>query len=180
MERNRNLEYYLQLEYPITLYRAEEGGYVAEIEDLPGCITEGETLDEVYANIEQARLAWIEVAYDDELAIPLPRNEQEYSGRFLVRIPKSLHRRLAEQAKREGVSLNQYAEVLLSTNLTAASAKPNQILINSLKQVIKEGITTRQVFRYRTSHYIGQTLLDQETIENYVPQLELSEEYSAA
>ena len=110
----KTLEYYLGLDYPITIYRAEEGGYVGEIEDLPGCITEGESLEEVTQRIEEARKAWIETAYEDGIEIPLPRTDEQYSGKFIVRIPRYLHRRLAEQATREGVSLNQYVGCLLS------------------------------------------------------------------
>ncbi|MEQ9549089.1 MAG: type II toxin-antitoxin system HicB family antitoxin [Coleofasciculus sp. G3-WIS-01] len=44
------LEYYLNLQYPVTLCPASERGYVAQIKDLPGCLTQGETLDEVIAN----------------------------------------------------------------------------------------------------------------------------------
>lgn len=46
--------------------------------------------------------------------IPLPSSDNSYSGKLLVRMPKSLHRRLAETAEREGVSLNQYIVSLLS------------------------------------------------------------------
>ena len=112
------VEYYLQLNYPITLYQAEEGGYVAEIEDLPGCLTEGETLEEVSQRIEDARKGWIQAAYEDGVEIPIPRTDEEYSGRFLARIPKSLHRRLAEQARYEGVSLNQHVESILSAGVS--------------------------------------------------------------
>lgn len=112
------LEYYLELNYPVTLYRAEEGGFAAEIEDLPGCLTQGETVEEVIENIEEARQLWINLAYEDGFEIPIPRTDEEYSGRFLVRIPKSLHRRLAEQARYEGVSLNQYVESMLSTGVS--------------------------------------------------------------
>jgi len=112
------VEYYLELNYPVTLYQAEEGGYVAEIEDLPGCLTEGETLEEVSQRIEDARKAWIQAAYEDGVEIPIPRTDEEYSGRFLVRIPKSLHRRLAEQARYEGVSLNQHVESILSAGVS--------------------------------------------------------------
>jgi len=45
---------------------------------------------------------------------PLPSSDNSYSGKLLVRMPKSLHRRLAETAEREGVSLNQYIVSLLS------------------------------------------------------------------
>lgn len=41
-------------------------------------------------------------------------SEEEYSGKFLVRLPKSLHRQLAEEAEREGVSLNQWITAILS------------------------------------------------------------------
>lgn len=111
------IEFYLGLNYPITIYRDEEGGFVAEIEDLPGCITEGETLEEVNQRIGDALEGWIHAAYEDDVEIPLPRTDEEYSGKFMVRIPKYLHRRLVEKAKREGVSLNQYVESILSAGV---------------------------------------------------------------
>ncbi|MGJ5631368.1 toxin-antitoxin system HicB family antitoxin [Nostoc edaphicum] len=109
-----SLEYYLKLQYPVTLYPDSQGGYVAQIKDLPGCLTQGETLKETMANINEARELWIETAYEASDDIPLPSSDNSYSGKFLVRIPKSLHRRLAETAEREGVSLNQYIVSLLS------------------------------------------------------------------
>lgn len=64
---------YFQVSYPITLYPdTEVGGYVAEIKDLPGCLTQGETLDETIANINEARELWIETAYEAGREIPLP------------------------------------------------------------------------------------------------------------
>jgi hypothetical protein len=41
--------------------------------------------------------------------IPLPSYQEEAGGKILLRMPKSLHRRLLRQAEREAVSLNQYA-----------------------------------------------------------------------
>jgi antitoxin HicB len=64
---------YLNLNYPITLYPDDErGGYVVEILDLPGCLSEGETLEEAVANINEARELWLEVAYESGRSIPLP------------------------------------------------------------------------------------------------------------
>ncbi|HAZ47987.1 MAG TPA: toxin-antitoxin system HicB family antitoxin [Cyanobacteria bacterium UBA11369] len=108
------LEYYLNLQYPVTLYPASEGGYVAQIKDLPGCLTQGETAEEVIENINEARELWIETAYESGDDIPLPSTEVTYSGKLLLRMPKSLHRRLAQQAEQENVSLNQYIVFLLS------------------------------------------------------------------
>ena len=108
------LDYYLNLQYPVTLYPDQEGGYVAQIKDLPGCLTQGETLDEAIANIQEARELWIETAYEAGDEIPLPSTDDTYSGKLLLRMPKSLHRRLAEKADRENVSLNQYIVSVLS------------------------------------------------------------------
>jgi len=107
------LEYYLKLQYPITLYPDIEG-YVAQIKDLPGCLTQGETLEETMTNINEARELWIETAYEVGDNIPLPSTDDNYSGKLMLRMPKSLHRRLSETAEREGVSLNQYIVSLVS------------------------------------------------------------------
>ena len=75
-EMNRSpLEYYLSLRYPIAIYPEAEGGYVAVIKDLPGCITQGETPDEIMANIEEARQLWIETVYEHGDEIPLPSDD---------------------------------------------------------------------------------------------------------
>lgn len=108
------LEYYLNLQYPVTLYPDREGGYVAQIKDLPGCLTQGETLEETMTNINEARELWIETAYESGDEIPLPSTEENYSGKLLLQMPKSLHQRLAEEAERENVSLDRYIVFLLS------------------------------------------------------------------
>ncbi len=140
-KNTRELEYYLNKHYPFVVYPADEGGYVAEIEELPGCITQGETLEEVSERIENARHAWIETAYEDGLEIPLPRTEEEYSGKFIIRLPKYLHRRLSEQAVREGVSLNQYVESILSAGVAT------QNVIDEIKTGLAK--ISKQIDAYR-------------------------------
>ena len=107
-KEKKSLEDYLSLRYPVVLVPEEEGGYTAMIPDLPGCLSVGETPEEALAMIEDARRLWIETAYEHGEEIPLPSTERVYSGKFLVRMPRSLHQRLVEDAEREGVSLNQY------------------------------------------------------------------------
>jgi len=75
------------------------------------------------ANLEEARRLWLEAAYEHGDEIPLPSTEREYSGRVLVRMPKSLHRRLDEEAKAEGVSLNQYIVSLLAERSSLRALK---------------------------------------------------------
>lgn len=114
-KESKPLEYYLSLKYPVSIEEAPEGGYFVQIKDLPGCFSQGETVEETLENIEDARRLWMESMYEDGNAIPLPgAAEKQYSGKFNVRIPKSLHRKLDEIAEQEGVSLNHFLVSTLS------------------------------------------------------------------
>ena len=117
---NKQLEYYLELDYPIIIKKLKEldgGGYFAEIPDLPGCYSDGETPQEAYDNIQDAKKCWLEVAIEKEYDIALPNiDNEEYSGKFTLRIPKTLHKQLAKTSKEEGISLNQYIQTLLAYN----------------------------------------------------------------
>lgn len=103
---NKKLDYYMGLPYSITLHPSPEGGYAIAIPELPGCITQADTADEALGMIEDAKRCWLESCIEDGIEIPEPHRD-DYSGRFNVRVPKSLHRYLAELAKKENVSLNQ-------------------------------------------------------------------------
>ena len=110
------IEYYLQCPYRLEIVPdVDEGGYVASYPELNGCITVGKTLDDVVKNAEDAKREWIIAALENHIAIPDPTNS-EYSGQFKLRLPKSLHRSLAQHSKEEGVSMNQYCVYLLSKN----------------------------------------------------------------
>jgi antitoxin HicB len=110
----RPLADYLAMEYPFDVIADPDGGYVIRFPDLPGCLTQVDHLDEVGPMAAEIRELWIESAYDHGHDIPLPTYPEECSGKFNLRLPRSLHRRLAEAAERDGVSLNQYAVMLLS------------------------------------------------------------------
>ena len=113
----KTIDYYLSLPYRLEIIPdPDEGGYVASYPDLPGCITVGETLESVIENARDAKKAWLEAALADGIPIAEPSSADEYSGQFKLRIPKSLHRSLAEHSKQEGVSMNQYCVYLLSKN----------------------------------------------------------------
>ena len=71
MER-KDLKFYLSLHYPITIHTDPDGGYVAEIEELPGCMTQAETIDEAFKAIEDARQVWLKGTYEMAQDIPLP------------------------------------------------------------------------------------------------------------
>lgn len=72
---------------------------------------------------EDAKKEWLTAALESGVEIAEPASQNGYSGQFKLRIPKSLHRRLAEHSKEEGGSMNQYCVYLLSRNDALESAE---------------------------------------------------------
>jgi antitoxin HicB len=116
MMSSKDVEYYMSLPYKIELTPEEDGGFSASIPDLKGCVAFGETVAEAYQIITEVKQNWIEIALEQGWQIPEPFPEQikEYSGRFVVRIPRYLHRELAQMAQMEGTTLNQLSVAFLS------------------------------------------------------------------
>lgn len=113
----KTLNDYMAMSYKMEIVEdKDEGGFVVSYPDLPGCITCGETIESAIANALDAKKIWIESALSGGLTIYEPDSLEEYSGQFKLRIPRSLHRMLAEHSKREGISMNQYCVYLLSRN----------------------------------------------------------------
>ena len=94
----------------------DEGGFIVTYPDLPGCISCGETIESAVANAIDAKEVWLEAAIEEGIEINEPDSLDDYSGQFKLRIPKSLHKSLAEHSRREGISMNQYCVYLLSKN----------------------------------------------------------------
>ena len=113
----KTIEYYLSLPYKMELVAdVDEGGYVVCFPDLRGCISSGETVEEAVSNAKDAQREWMIAAMEEGYEIPEPDDLEEYSGQFKLRLPKSLHKQLAEHSRREGISMNQYCVYLLSRN----------------------------------------------------------------
>ncbi len=102
-------------EYPLNirpLTKEEGGGYLVEAPDLPGCMADGETIEEAMLEIHDAISSWIKSAKAHGDTIPKPSVPNNLSGQWRMRVPKHLHAALAIQAKTEGVSLNMLAATL--------------------------------------------------------------------
>ncbi len=113
------------LDYPFIARRLppeDGGGWLVELPDLPGCTADGETIDEAVADAIDAAAAWIATAQELGRTVPEPGSIDQFSGKWVQRVPKSLHMRLADQAKREGVSLNQFVTALLAEGLGKKAA----------------------------------------------------------
>jgi predicted RNase H-like HicB family nuclease len=116
-EKNMKTEHYLQLPYHIVIQHInDESGdyYYATVLEFDGCMSHGETYIEAFENIHEAMTGWIQTKLKNNFSVPAPIDENQYSGKFVLRVPKSLHARLAIEAEKEGVSLNQYALYRLS------------------------------------------------------------------
>ena len=104
--------------YPFEIRKLTEeegGGYLITFPDLPGCMSDGETIEEAIDNGADAETAWLGAAasWND----PIPKPGEAQSGKFVQRRPKSLHARLAVRAKREGVSMNTLVTAFIAEAL---------------------------------------------------------------
>lgn len=108
----KSLQYYLELHYPYTVIE-DDGSYFISFPDLPGCMTQVEVESEIHTAAQEIKELWLETAIENGQRIPEPIGE-EFSGKLLTRMPKTLHRDLARQAKAEGMSLNAYIVYLLA------------------------------------------------------------------
>jgi predicted RNase H-like HicB family nuclease len=110
------------LAYTRELTKNSDGTWFARIVEFPGCMTEGETTEEALSNLDDAMGLWIETRLEDGDSIPEPVSTDAYSGKFLVRVPKGLHREIARRAELEGVSLNLFVSVALARAVGEKSA----------------------------------------------------------
>jgi len=119
--KKKNLSYYLNLNYPIAITRGLDEGKIyfeAGIPDLPGCNVYGKTIEDALKNLEEAKIVWLRASLRRNLSIPEPVIEDEFSGKFILRIAAKLHMKLTINAKNEGLSLNQYIRKTLESKLS--------------------------------------------------------------
>ncbi len=107
-----DIKEYLALPYTRIIQElTDESGhyFYGRILEIDGCQSTAETLDELYPRLNEALEGCIELLLQEGRPVPVPLALEEYSGRFLLRLPKSLHQKLTIEAEQEGVSINQLA-----------------------------------------------------------------------
>lgn len=115
---NKDLAYYMSLPYRVEVVEDKvEGGYALHCPELSGCMTCADTIEQGFKMIEDAKRCWFTACLEDGIAIPEPVKIEDYSGQFKLRLPKSLHKLLAQRSSEEGVSMNQYCVYLLSKGI---------------------------------------------------------------
>ena len=129
------LKYYMSLNYPMVITR-EEGVYFVQFPDLQGCMIHGKTPASAIRIAEEVKADWIREILKLGLSVPEPRKDEDFSGKFIVRIPPALHKRLSEQAASEGRSLNAHVATLLSEKSAAMTVETAVAsTVNNMKQI---------------------------------------------
>ncbi|WP_250510331.1 type II toxin-antitoxin system HicB family antitoxin [Caballeronia sp. GACF4] len=123
--------------YPAQVFWSDEDeGFIATAPDLPGCSAFGESKAEALDELLPAIVAWIESARNAGNPVPGPSHpaNDQYSGKFVLRLPKSMHASLAHSAKMDGVSLNQYVVTLLASTHSIKHNVERQVFYLEPKQ----------------------------------------------
>jgi antitoxin HicB len=129
----KDLTYYFGLPYTIVLRRDEEDDTIARVDELPGCTAHGSTPQEALEVLQEVMTAWIEDAIEAGHPIPEPSVEDALpSGKWVQRVPRSLHAKATEAARREGVSLNQFVSSILAEAIGKRSLK-TEVTVEELK-----------------------------------------------
>lgn len=142
----KDLKYYLNLNYPIEIIKIpddEGGGYSACIPLLGrnAFISDGETIEEALNNLEITKEENFSRMLEKGIPIPEPQGqiEEEFSGKFLVRVPKELHRELVRNSNKNGISLNQYVQYIITKGLSFSTFDEiSEIYCSKFEQVLTE------------------------------------------
>src|SRR5580704_11825521 len=116
---NRSLDAYQFTVRPLS--REEGGGYLVEYPDIPGCMSDGETIEEAIANGREALRDCIEVFRQTGREVPKPSAVEPAQWR--QRLPRTLYMKLTAQAETEGVSINSLVTAIIAEAVGLKQAK---------------------------------------------------------
>jgi predicted RNase H-like HicB family nuclease len=142
---------YLSEPYTRLVIPESDGSFRAEVLEFPGCVAAGENPAEALETLEEVAADWISVTLNQGQNIPAPLDSAGYSGKLVIRMPKGVHKKAAQFAEREGVSLNQFIVTCIAEQvgmravprLQAMTAGPNlQVVGIWLGSPAGAGLTT--------------------------------------
>lgn len=113
-------------DYPLEVRPLSEddgGGYPISFPDFAECISDGATVEEALGNGRDALQATIAALKARKLPVPAPNSGGIASGKFIARVPKTVHAQFATRARAEGVSLNTLVLTFIAQGLGAGGAK---------------------------------------------------------
>jgi predicted HicB family RNase H-like nuclease len=101
-------------DYYYTIARSDEdGAFIARVGEFPSLAAHGSTQREALDEIMTVVTGALEDMEESGEPLPVPFSKRTYSGRLNVRMPEHLHRRLAMESERQGVSLNRWINTKL-------------------------------------------------------------------
>jgi len=103
----------------------EDRAFVARVPALPGCAAHGRTPEQATREAVVAARGIVDVMRAHKDPIPPADAISGHSGQLRLRLPRSLHQRLAQLAALDGVSLNQEMVALLAAGAGEKSVKPS-------------------------------------------------------
>ena len=118
---NRELDAYQFTVRPLSA--DEGGGYLVEYPDIPGCMSDGETIEEAIANGREALRDCLEVFRESGRKLPKPSIE---AAQWRQRLPRTLYAKLTRQAQREGVSINSLVTAIIAEAIGSRQAPPRR------------------------------------------------------
>jgi predicted HicB family RNase H-like nuclease len=157
-KKNKDLEYYMSLNYPFTVELYKENGelrFGLQVPELQGVWADGKTVEEAYADLIETKRLWFETCLEKGVDIPEPVLEKDFSGKFILRLDPRLHRTLSERAQKSRISLNQYIRLLLEKQISNSDLIAE---ITQLRQFIAKQSETIEKLRKELAtleHRIG-------------------------
>lgn len=130
------------------------GGFVATIQEFPGLVAEGDTADEAISNLDKAAAAWLEVAVSHGQPIRDPVDFDGCSGKIALRIPRGLHKQVAELAELEECSINTFLTMAISDYVSKIDVlhKVGSVLRSSLAPVVNWQLVAKQEWQIDPGH----------------------------
>ncbi len=118
----KSLDEYLAMPWSYSVeWHAEDGGYyLVRVNELSGCMTDGETIPQAFTNIREAMTGWLLATMDAGNEIPEPVRPTDYKGQFSVRTTPEKHWRLAKVSQRRQKSINQLINEAIDTVISEA------------------------------------------------------------
>ncbi len=114
---NRGLDQYQFTVRPLS--KEEGGGYLVEYQDIPGCMSDGETVEEAIRNGREALRDCIDVFRESGRKIP---KSSIAAAQWRQRLPRTLYLKLTKRAESEGVSINSLVTAIIAEAIGAKQA----------------------------------------------------------
>lgn len=118
---------YLAMPYHRYVLPEGDGTFRAEILEFPGCIATADTSSEALGALECVATSWLQSMIDRKQRVPDPIEASEFSGKLVLRLPKSLHKKAAHAAAIEGVSLNQFITSCVAEHVGERSSAKHSV-----------------------------------------------------